>query len=684
MRRWRALTAGLTGIVLGAGLAIGGATSASAAPAGHWGTFTLSGTSKDYTGTMTLPGFPDTTFTSNSRQSTVISGASTWQGPSTGPGAAYGSSRGNTYINQRPNADSPTAAAASTTTYTFDGPTPGNGSWSFVLGDIDADQATISATVQGGAPATAAQLGYQSSYNSCSAVSAGGWSCPADPGGVPAGQDRPTWNEASRTLTGNAAANDTSGATAWFTPTVPLTSLTITYQQRSGFPVYQTWFANRTAAITGTATLDGTPIPGAVVTVTAPGGQVFTTTTSTSGEYTFPALTPQAGYTVSVTPPPGAETDPASPATRTVDLVDPDGGGVDGTADFRFTSPSGTSSVIGVVTNGQQPIANVPVTITDPSAPGTPIETTTNDAGVYTGSGLPPNTTVEVSVDSGTPVPVRTGDPGTAATPPTIEAPNVAATVSGVVTLDGAPAPAVAVDLLDGSGNVVATVETDADGRYSFTTIDGTYTIRSALPSADAEGSTTSQPVTIVGGGAPQTRDFAFITPEPPTAVTTIATGRVIDTDGQPIADTAVTATPSDSDAGGPVTATTGGDGSYTLYGLNPSTEYTVSVAGSDVSVDFTSGTDEADVTTVADLVIDAATVTPTPTPTPSASAPAAGPGTTPVSSNGSSNTGGALAYTGADLTPGLIAAGVLVLLGAGLLTFRAVRNRRRTSHLQD
>lgn len=152
MRQWsrrRSVVAGVTGIVLGAGLALGGATSASAAPVGHWGDFTVSGTSKAYTGTMTMPGFPATTFTSNSRQTTVISGASTWQGPSTGPGAVYGSSRGNTYINQRPNADSPTAAAASTTRYSFATPTPA-GSWSFVLGDIDADQATIAATVQGG------------------------------------------------------------------------------------------------------------------------------------------------------------------------------------------------------------------------------------------------------------------------------------------------------------------------------------------------------------------------------------------------------------------------------------------------------------------------------------------------------------------------------------------------------
>ncbi|WFR66164.1 carboxypeptidase-like regulatory domain-containing protein [Curtobacterium flaccumfaciens] len=207
------------------------------------------------------------------------------------------------------------------------------------------------------------------------------------------------------------------------------------------------------------------------------------------------------------------------------------------------------------------------------------------------------------------------------------------------------------VDLLDGSGNVVATATTGAGGAYSFTTVGGTYTVRSARPSADADGSTTSTPVTIVGGGAPQKRDFAFTTPEPPTAVTTSAMGRVIDTAGRPVANASVTATPDGSDAGGPVSVTTGVDGRYTLEGLNPSTEYTVSVAGSDVTVDFTSGADETDVTTVPDLVIDAAAVTPTPRPS------ASSPVTTPVSSNGGSTAGTALAYTGADLTPGLVAA---------------------------
>ena len=44
----------------------------------------------------------------------------------------------------------------------------------------------------------------------------------------------------------------------------------------------------------------------------------------------------------------------------------------------------------------------------------------------------------------------------------------------------------------------------------------------------------------------------------------------------------------------------------------------------------------------------------------------------------------GPLAFTGAEIAPAAIAAGILVLLGGGLLTFRAARNRRRTEHLQD
>ncbi|MDR6171606.1 hypothetical protein QE359_002635 [Curtobacterium sp. SORGH_AS776] len=678
MRRLRTVTAALTALALGGGLALVGASSASAEPVGHWGTFTLAGQSKAYTGTVSMPGFPETTFTSNSRQSTVISGNSTWQGPNTGPGTAYGSSRGNTYLNQRPLADA--AGQPSVTTYTFAEPTPGASSWSFVLGDVDADRATISAVTQSGAAATAADLGFESVYNSCSATSPGGWSCPADPDGS-TGRDVPTWDPATLTLTGNTGSVDTAGATAWFTPTTPLTSLTITYERRSGFPVYQTWFANRTAAITGTATLDGTPIPGATVTVTAPRGTVYTTTTDAEGKYAFPELPVINDYEVAITAPPGA----TGAATATGVSLNGVPGGADQVRDFTFTSPTGTTAVIGqVVDDAGNPAADVPVVITDPNATA-PIQTVTNDEGYYTASGLTPNTPVTVAVDGADPVTVTTGEAAPAA--PTRADPietAAVASVGGVVRLDGTPQGGVAVELLDAAGTVVGTTVTGTDGSYSFTTVGGTYTVRSALPTPDATGTATSTAVTLVGGGADQTRDFAFTTPAAPEAVTTSANGRVLDTNDAPVAGRTVTATPDEADSGGPVTATTGTDGRYTLDGLAPSTDYTVSVSGSDATVGFTSGLDDTDVVTVDDLVVAAAATpspTPTATPTPSVSPV---PTAAPVAATGSGPTNGALAYTGADLTPGLIAAGVLVLLGGGLLTFRAVRNRRRTSHLQD
>ncbi|MBF4606984.1 carboxypeptidase regulatory-like domain-containing protein [Curtobacterium sp. VKM Ac-1393] len=690
MRRWRAVTAGLTTLALGAGLAIGGATSASAEPAGNWGTFTLSGASKAYTGTMTLAGFPATTFTSNSRQSTVISGASTWQSAGTPSGQVYGTSRGQTYMNQRPQADRPNGDSASTTTYTFDGATPGAQSWSFVLGDIDADQATISATVAGGGAATGEQLGFESSYNSCSAApAAGGWSCTPDPDGT-TGQDKPTWDAATRTLTGNAAASDTAGASAWFTPTVSLTSLTITYQQRSGFPVYQTWFANRTAAISGTATLDGAAIPGATVTVTAPRGTVYTTTTDADGKYVFPQLPVIANYRVEITPPAGAD-GPEQPQRVSL-AVAATPGGADGTADFAFTSPDDRTSVIGSVTDeDDHPAANVPVVIDVPG--GDPIETTTNSDGVYTVSDLPADTAVEVSVADEPPVTVTTGDVGAAPVEPDpiVAPPAVIATVTGVVSLDGTPVPAgVVVELLDESGAVVGSDTTDADGRYTFATVAGTYTVRTVVPAAGATGDTANTGITAVAGSS-VTSDLPFETPAAPVVVTTDQPGTVVDTNGDPVAGVDVVATPTDPEAGPPVTVATDDDGAFDLVDLQPTTEYTITV-DVDGATPVTVVTPEDGAATPLAFVVEAE-VTPAPSPSPSApstsptavpTVPAAGgSGNGPAAGTGHVGNGGPLAYTGADLKPGLIAAGVLVLLGAALLTYRAVRNRRR-SHLQD
>lgn len=687
MRRWRAVTAGLTALALGAGLAIGGATSASAEPVGNWGTFTLSGASRAYSGTMTLAGFPETTFTSDSRQSAVVSGASTWQSASTPSGAVYGTSRGQTYMNQRPNVDSPTSGA-STSTYTFAEPTPGAQSWSFVLGDVDADRATISATVSGGGAATAEQLGWVSSYNSCSAAVAGGPSCTADPDGT-TGQDLPSWDPATRTLTGNTGAVDTAGATAWFTPTVSLTSLTITYQQRSGFPVYQTWFANRTAAITGTATLDGAPVPGTIVRVTAPRGTVYTTTTDADGTYAFPQLPVIANYRVEITPPDGAE-GPDQP-TRISLAQAGSPGGVDQRADFTFTSPEDTVSVIGtVVDDDGRPVSNLEVVITDPVTGDVLVDTTTNSDGVYTGSDLPADTDLDVSVADEPPVTITTGDDDAApAVPDEIDAAAaVVATVAGVVSLDGSPVPAGAVvELVDGTGAVVAATETDADGHYVSATAAGTYTVRTERPEPGATGATSNTGVAAVAGERASS-DLPFASAVTAARVTTDQPGTVVGTNGEPVPDVEVVAAPTDPQSGDPVSVVTDDDGAFDLTGLEPTTEYAVSVdiEGAETA---TVVTPESGAATPLAFVVPAA-AGPAPAPSPSGSppatptGPAAGSRSAPVSGEGDAGDGGPLAYTGADLGPGLIAAGVLVLLGAALLTFRAVRNRRRTDHLQD
>lgn len=688
MRRWRAVTAGLTGIVLGAGLAIGGATSASAAPAGHWGTFTVSGSSKAYTGTVSMDGFPSTTFTSNSRQTSVISGATTWQSENTPVGrAGFGTSRNQTYVNQRPNADNQTSP--STTTYTFAEPAPGGQSWAFVLGDIDADQATISATDVTGNPVSGADLGFggpdaaTGAYNSCSTVVAGGWSCGRPTADDPTpGSDEPTWTPTATggTLVGNATASDTAGATAWFSPVTALKTLTISYQQRSGFPVYQTWFAVKTAQISGVATLDGAAIPGATVTVTAPRGVVYTTTTDADGRYTFPELPQINDYVARITAPEGATgaaTVPGVSLNTTLQGNDRDD------VDFTFASPPGRSAVIGTVEDtAGKPVANVPVVIVDPQDGTTLVDTTTNSDGVYTGSDLPPSTTLQVSVDGQDPTPIRTGVAGAAPVRPVSRVPAAEiAIVTGVVTLDGRPVGAGrTVELLDPRGAVVGASTTDADGRYTFETTPGTYSVRTSAPVAGATGATTNTGIVAVANRTVRS-DLAFATPTPPAVVTTTQPGTVTDTDGRPVAGVAVVATPTDPTVGRPVTTRTGTDGRFTLTGLAPATEYTVAVDGADPRTITTPDTGAASALA---FTVPAAVVTPPPSQSPEPSAPPTAEGTTPVSSDGGVSAGGELAYTGADLVPGLIAAGVFVLLGGGLLTFRSVRNRRRTTHLQD
>lgn len=194
-----------------------GAPAAVAAPGPVYGSFTFDGVGGAYTSTLTMaPGFPTATFTSTSRSGgvRVQTGTSTWLPAGSPPGAVFGSSQNAGYLNLRPAADN--AAGASVTTYTFAAPTPAAG-WGFVLGDIDADQVTVTATAPDGSQVAASSLGFAGVFNYCDAAPRS-----AACSGLNSAFDVPTWDPATATLTGNPGAIDTVGAAGWFRPTVPL------------------------------------------------------------------------------------------------------------------------------------------------------------------------------------------------------------------------------------------------------------------------------------------------------------------------------------------------------------------------------------------------------------------------------------------------------------------------------
>ena len=306
-------TAALTGLLLTAGL-----TTASADTRGHWATIgeLNAGTKTAAVSQPSIAGFPSATLTTDSSLSAPIgriSGANTWLGEGTEVGATYGSSRNQPYLNLRPARNN--ASAPSTSTYTFDSPTPASG-WSFTLGDIDAEFLQITATGIDGAPVDAADLGFRSSFNYCG-TGAGTTTCSS---GRP--QTVPTWDPTTGLLTGPgpdelASWSDTDGAAAWFEPTVPLTSVTVTSTWLTGSPTYQTWFAALSRDITGTVT--GTadcPAEGLqVVVLDGDGSPVADTETDENGSWTVDDLATYDDWTVTVTPPEGCVVDPEGDLT---------------------------------------------------------------------------------------------------------------------------------------------------------------------------------------------------------------------------------------------------------------------------------------------------------------------------------------------------------------------------------
>ena len=442
----------------------------SAVTTSHWaGWAPLAGSGGAFSTTMTLAEHPsivaDVTTDSRAGQVGVISGASVWLAQGTDVGAKYGSSLGQPYLNLRPRADTPTAP--SLTNYSFRTPTPASG-WTFVLGDIDADQLQVRAIGPDGVALTAAELGVHAGFNYCAPGVVGKPSCTGS------ATDVPTWNPATMTLTGNAAASDTSGAAAWFEPTAPISSLSFSYAQRSGFPVYQTWFASLARDITGAVTDAGAPIAGATLTLTDTTGAVVGTATSLAdGSYTFPGFVATDGYTVSITPPAGKI---AVSATRMpADLTT-----TDAVADFavRDIVPVAVSGLVRDTDN--QPVAGTVVTING-------VSVTTGPDGRYLFDTVPvgdfsvtvtqPSGYTQVTGPGTVTVPGGSEDPIALADIVLAEAPDV----SGTVTAAGIPV-AGAVLTRTGPGGT-ATAVTAADGTYTFARLlAGAHTISITAP----------------------------------------------------------------------------------------------------------------------------------------------------------------------------------------------------------
>ena len=245
---------------------------AATAPVGVFPTWVKTGPGA-FTGTFAAAsGFPDVTVVTDDRGASVAAGRSAFLGPTTGFGQQFGTSRLQPYLTIA----SLGQTAASTTTVTFDGPTPAG--WGIAVGDIDADYVTLAATGPGGAVAPA-QFGAQDStagsipLNYCLDASPKPGTCTTAmapytdyPELCGTGSTYPLCATLPPgTISAVGHGSDTAGSYDWFMPTVPITELTLTFTPLSGLPNFQLWLVAPSPAgtVTGTVAFEdaATPIP---------------------------------------------------------------------------------------------------------------------------------------------------------------------------------------------------------------------------------------------------------------------------------------------------------------------------------------------------------------------------------------------------------------------------------------
>lgn len=365
MRRGGTGTARRVSTVAAAGaLALGaGVAPAAAAPGDGYADWTLGGTGGAYTASASglATGFPTPSLTSTSRATAqVFGGASSWLPSSSSFGTRFGSSQDREYLSLRPAADN--VGSPSATTITFDSPTPVGG-WGLALGDVDAETLVVTGTDADGNALTGPGLGLVSTFSACDASPrASACSGLTAPYAVPTATTGATSVTLADPLCPTVGERcDTTGAAGWFSPTVPVRSLTVTSTWKQGFPTYQLWLASAEQAVSGSVTAPCTSDrDGVRVEALRPDGSVAASdTTGTDGAWSLGGLLGTGDWRLRVVPPAGAAVDGA--ATTALDLS---GGDVTGrtTALRSLRTASGT-----VVDAGGDPVAGAVVRVLDGS-----------------------------------------------------------------------------------------------------------------------------------------------------------------------------------------------------------------------------------------------------------------------------------------------------------------------------
>lgn len=313
-----------------------------------------------------------------------------------------------------------------------------------------------------------------------------------------------------------------------------------------------------TGTITGVVTIEGAARSGVSVALSSGA----TATTDASGAYSFAGV--NAGtYTVTIS---GFPTDATFSSTTKGATITTAGQVATVNFDGAFVR---TSAILGSVSAGGSGLAGVRVALTGANTAGANVNTDAN--GQYAFSGLRAGSyTVTISnFDAGQYTFSTTSSTVTVAVGATQSVTFTGqrlatASITGTVTIEGAPAAGVTATLSTGA---VAT--TSATGAYSFGSLTaGTYTVTISGFAADAQFETVARTVTITSAGSTVNANFAG------TYIRTATLNGLVTVAGAGVAGVTVTLS-----GAATATANTDANGLYSFSALRAG-DYTVTISG--------------------------------------------------------------------------------------------------------